>query len=269
MVKNERIIKDIDPVLGVTPKQLHEHCSAIVRTIPASLYLDDEEVQTAVNDAVINLVKKMDAGILDKFNYMDFRSYMFRTLTNMVYAHNNKKKYKRNAIFEKPSPIEDVQEAFSISPYTAMDTRDDKQVLAELISKLPKEKQRFLKFYMENDFSMEECYRQWEGEKIHLGSLVFQLKKMYKNHKFDEMFPRSEYYSQTEVTKLFDINAKQVKELILDRQIPVVNKVIQLGTYCVTTVYIKKEHIDQLNLPAKYTIKKSPKKKVLNPPTQK
>ena len=63
------------------------------------------------------------------------------------------------------------------------------------------------------------------------------------------MFLRHQYYSQTELTKLFKISVKGVKQLIVDHQLVVTSKPVDLGEYTVESVYINKEDIDKLNLP--------------------
>lgn len=62
------------------------------------------------------------------------------------------------------------------------------------------------------------------------------------------MFDRHNYYTQTEVVKTFDINVKGLKQLILDHQIEVVTKDVDLGTYSVKAIYINKEDLVRLNL---------------------
>ncbi|MCU7549212.1 hypothetical protein OCK74_08800 [Chitinophagaceae bacterium LB-8] len=61
-------------------------------------------------------------------------------------------------------------------------------------------------------------------------------------------FKRSDYYRQTEVVKRFKIAAKLFKQLLVDNNINQVNKRVDLGGYDVTTVYVKKEDIDVLNI---------------------
>lgn len=65
------------------------------------------------------------------------------------------------------------------------------------------------------------------------------------------MFNRGAYYSQTEVLKQFKISRKAYNKLIVDLQLPVVSKSINLGEFSVKTVYIEKEIIDKLNLQKK------------------
>jgi hypothetical protein len=59
-------------------------------------------------------------------------------------------------------------------------------------------------------------------------------------------FPREMYYSQTEALKIYKISAEDYKELIKD--LPQINKKIDLGGYQVITIYVLRELIDNLNL---------------------
>lgn len=62
------------------------------------------------------------------------------------------------------------------------------------------------------------------------------------------MFPREQYYSQTEIVKRYKVSVKKCKELIQAHNIPVLSKKIDLGGYFVDTIYVPKEAIDKLNL---------------------
>lgn len=62
------------------------------------------------------------------------------------------------------------------------------------------------------------------------------------------MFARNTYYSQTQIIKQFKISAKQLKELLSSKNIPVISKSVDLGEYSVDAMYITKEAIDKLNL---------------------
>jgi hypothetical protein len=62
------------------------------------------------------------------------------------------------------------------------------------------------------------------------------------------MFPRSEYYSQTEVLKLYKVNADTYKRILTEKNIPTVNKQIDLGGYMATTIYVLKSDVHALGL---------------------
>ena len=62
-------------------------------------------------------------------------------------------------------------------------------------------------------------------------------------------FRRVNYYSQTEITKTFNISLKQLNKLITDNQITPVTKDVDLGLYSVKAKYYIKNDIDKLDLP--------------------
>lgn len=62
------------------------------------------------------------------------------------------------------------------------------------------------------------------------------------------MFPRNQYYSQTELVKTFQISSKKLKEAIVANNIPVIKKDIDLGEYSVKGLYVLKTDIAKLNL---------------------
>ena len=61
-------------------------------------------------------------------------------------------------------------------------------------------------------------------------------------------FNRSEYYSQTEVTKLYKISVKAYKQAILVNNFTQVNVAVDMGDYSLITIYIRKKDIDGLGL---------------------
>ncbi|GAA4326104.1 hypothetical protein [Flaviaesturariibacter amylovorans] len=69
----------------------------------------------------------------------------------------------------------------------------------------------------------------------------------------DPMFPRHNYYSQTEVLTKYQISQQAYKKLLQDQGIEPVSKTVDLGGYPVTTCYVEKEKIDALNLPIRLT----------------
>lgn len=60
------------------------------------------------------------------------------------------------------------------------------------------------------------------------------------------MFERDKYYSQTEAVKKFKVSIKSLKQLILDHQIEVVTKDVDLGLYSVKAIYINRVKLDNI-----------------------
>lgn len=62
------------------------------------------------------------------------------------------------------------------------------------------------------------------------------------------MFPRHLYYSQSEVCTKYQITPRMYQDLLVERNIPQVNKVVDLGGYTVNTRYVLIEDVESLNL---------------------
>lgn len=62
------------------------------------------------------------------------------------------------------------------------------------------------------------------------------------------MFNRSEYYSITEVLRLYKISRVKYHKLIKERNLPIHNVPINMGDYTMIAQYIKKEIIESLGL---------------------
>lgn len=85
-----RTITNICQVNGVSPEQLLDQCRYLIRTIPASYGLSSEDIATAINDAVTYVWLKMQQGVLPKYDYSQFKGYLYLTLKNEVFKAYNK-----------------------------------------------------------------------------------------------------------------------------------------------------------------------------------
>ena len=62
------------------------------------------------------------------------------------------------------------------------------------------------------------------------------------------MFVRTNYYSQTEATKIFKLSTKQFKDLITKNDIATFRRAANLGEYTVNCIYVLKSDFDTLDL---------------------
>jgi hypothetical protein len=62
------------------------------------------------------------------------------------------------------------------------------------------------------------------------------------------IFERWLDYSQTELHRKFRISVPKRRQLLIDKEIPVINFNADLGGYVVKVCYVKKDYKDKLNL---------------------
>lgn len=62
-------------------------------------------------------------------------------------------------------------------------------------------------------------------------------------------FERRLYFSQTEITGIFQIIPDEYKALILEKNLPVINRKVNLGNYDVEAVYTFKTDFLKLGIP--------------------
>ena len=60
------------------------------------------------------------------------------------------------------------------------------------------------------------------------------------------MFRRSDYYSQTEATKILKLSIKRFKALVEQHKLKVIEVPVDLGLYSTTALYYLKEDIEIL-----------------------
>lgn len=88
-------------------------------------------------------------------------------------------------------------------------------------------------------------------------NVIIRLGLAKKQRKMD----RNKYYSQTDIITRFKITPKELKQLIIYHNIPVIEKQISFGVYSVTAIYIVKEDIERLQLPIKQPKRYKPRVK--------
>lgn len=69
-------------------------------------------------------------------------------------------------------------------------------------------------------------------------------------------FNRSEYYSQTDVLRLFKISRVKYHALLKERNLNTLSVTIDMGDYTMVTKYVKREIIDNLGLEKRVTLGK-------------
>lgn len=93
-------IPNIDSINGVTANQLFEYISELILPMKRQYQfiqtLDEHQIQTAVNNAVIKIINKMTEGIVDKYNFNLFKDYCYISFSNELKAISKSLKYNQN-----------------------------------------------------------------------------------------------------------------------------------------------------------------------------
>lgn len=180
MVRNERIIKNIDQEHGVTAEQLLNHFNKIVNTIPAAKFLNNEQKQSAVHDTVVAVKKKMDEGILDKYDYQKFRGYIFKALTVTIWNYNKIKLYYKNSINDKAEEIDyDYSKNYELNGAFVEHEPEKWKLLIEGVKLMDPKKQEL--FWGVYHWNKDLTYRQIEeklGTKYRWETILSELRKI-------------------------------------------------------------------------------------------
>lgn len=184
LVKNEKTIKNIDPEKGVTPEQLLNHLHQIFYTVPNAKYLSDDEKNFVINDTVIAIYKKMEEGKVNKFDYFEFRSYLFQSFVNNINQKNKNKLLVMNQIMS--GVVEDETGEY----ITNMKTNDDVfniierkekiNKMLEYFKKIDTKYYEFAKYVIKNQnkrlFQLEKEFEEIYGEKVTFKQLIYRIK---------------------------------------------------------------------------------------------
>lgn len=78
-----RRITNINPICGVTGTQLYDQCQYLIDPLCATntifQVLDDDTIQIAVHDTVKLTMKSMESGKVNKYDYEQFKMYLYST----------------------------------------------------------------------------------------------------------------------------------------------------------------------------------------------
>lgn len=241
-VKNEKKIENIADT-GVTAEQLYNHLTTIVRTIPETKFLDDEQIMSVVTDTTVAVHQQMFNGKVPKYNYDDFRSYLFFALRNNIYRENKKKQYKKNIPFTKSCEIDETVEESVTTSNSALSKldKDDLNKLLQTKLKSIKMKPRiieYIQFVIQHgsDFDsvaeMERHYTITTGKNTpDFYALINSLKEKfntqiryhkYNQHEFDQFHNKRtkiKYlwrcgYTNLEIAKMMGVSSSLVSTVI-------------------------------------------------------
>ena len=92
----EKVIKNICPVNGVTAEQLIKQMKFLYPTIKIHSTLSYDEIVYAIHDATIKILDKMNEGKVNKFDYQQFKNYLYITLKNTLTQRYVKTQRQKN-----------------------------------------------------------------------------------------------------------------------------------------------------------------------------
>lgn len=100
---------DINPIIGVTPEQLLIKTEYLLGTMIKSFGLNDMEKNIIINDSVISVFSKMNENKVPRFDYEDFKGYLFITIKANVAKAYQTRAIARNAFHLGFEPMEVLQ----------------------------------------------------------------------------------------------------------------------------------------------------------------
>jgi hypothetical protein len=153
----KQTITQICQVRGVTVSQLLEQAEYLIRTIPASYTLDQHQKQTAINDAVIYVWNKMEAGEVNKYVYNQFKDYLFVSLKNQVIKESEKDKQKRYQPVVNSIDADDLKDTH-YEPYITnvqdqIDTHTQMAILAKYINQLSDKDRKAIQTFLVTNYA--------------------------------------------------------------------------------------------------------------------
>lgn len=290
-------ITDIDPIKGVTPEQLIAQTIYLLSTIPASFNLEEDVKNDIIHNSVIRILKKMEDGDVDKFNYEKFKDYFFIIIKNEVLAKHAAKKQRRISFNNDMISSDEINFdtlGLNICDNDGLlkleminDFKLKSQAITDAIQTLNTLDREIVGFYLKglkrsetiaklnitiSIYSM--AFVRLKKKIVKMSKAGYQMGELAKNFRYSynkkqkkpninpktkhymtereilkELFPRHEFYGQTEAYLKFKIGVARLKKLIEEHNIPVINRECDLGEYKVTGIYLRKEDIDKLGLP--------------------
>jgi hypothetical protein len=92
----EKVIKNINQETGVTAEQLIKQMKFLYPMIKIHSALPYDEIIFAIHDATIRILDKMNEGKVNKYDYQQFKNYLFITLKNVLTQRYVKTQRQKN-----------------------------------------------------------------------------------------------------------------------------------------------------------------------------
>lgn len=92
----EKVIKNINQETGVTAEQLIKQMKFLYPTIKISSVLPYDEIIYAIHDSTIKILDKMNEGKVNKYDYQQFKNYLYITLKNNITQRYVKTQRQKN-----------------------------------------------------------------------------------------------------------------------------------------------------------------------------
>jgi hypothetical protein len=221
----KQTITQICQVRGVTVSQLLSQAEYLIRTIPASYQLDDHQKQTAINDAVIYIWNKMEAGEVNKYDYNQFKDYLFVTLKNQLIKEGEKDKQKRYQPVVRSIDSDDLKDTH-YEPYTTnvqdqIDTHTQMAILAKYINQLSDKDRKAIQTFIATNYANVSfsSHQYFKDLMKRIKATIAKTRKLDKlNQIADEIITKHK-----KKKKIEDINDKPLTPIIrqmLDQKIP-------------------------------------------------
>jgi DNA-directed RNA polymerase specialized sigma24 family protein len=173
--------KSIDNISteGVTAQQLLIQCRYLQTTIPQSFHLSKEQISDAINDTIIKILEKMEQGVVNKYDYQEFKNYLYISLKNhLLQEYIKANRQKNKPAFDIDILDEDMfptQEQDEIYVYNDLMNKY-KPLLYEIINGLAETKKNIVLDYINGDRRVDICKR-YNISKQHIYNTIRGVKR--------------------------------------------------------------------------------------------
>lgn len=173
-----KIYKSIEEKFLIEMRQL-------VRTIPTTVFLEQDEITYAINNALIQFLKGVERKGIDTSEYKNYKNYQFIILSNEVKKLNVMVNLTRKAKDNKNDYIAESDTSFYGSD-DEIENFDYLQAIRDILT----DEEYYVATELINGFEQQEVKKDFDNSKFKVSRIVERIRKKI----FPHMKPRMRQY---------------------------------------------------------------------------
>jgi hypothetical protein len=163
----------------------------LLRTIPTTVFLEEDDIKFAINNAFIQFIKGVERKSVDVTKFENYKGYMYIILSNEVKKMNVTRNLTQKAKNHKNEYIEDTNTSFYNS--------DDQEQMIDYLQAIKDvltDEEYYVCTELINGYEQQEIKKDFGNSKFKVAKIVERIrKKIFPNMKFR----MAQYETRTQV----------------------------------------------------------------------
>lgn len=163
----------------------------LVRTIPTTVFLEQDAITYAINNALIQFIKGVKRKEIDTSDYKNYKGYMYIILSNEV--------KKMNVMFNLTRKAKDNKNDYIAESDTSFYNSDDQEQMLDYLQAIRdvlSDEEYYVATELINGFEQQEIKKDFGNSKFKVAKIVERIRKKIFPHM---KFRMAQYETRTQV----------------------------------------------------------------------